>query len=151
MFRTYMDDALEEATKALERGEVPVGAVIVKTSGSIIARAGNETRKRLDPSAHAEVLAIRKACNTLKTDRLVDCDMYVTLEPCAMCAGLIANARIRRIYFAASDPKSGGIQQGARVFDHEQTHHIPEIYPGIGEEKAVQLLKIFFAKKRVKA
>ena len=151
MFRTYMDDALEEAAKALERGEVPVGAVIVEKSGTIIARAGNETRARLDPSAHAEVLAIRKACITLKTDRLVDCDMYVTLEPCAMCAALIANARIRRIYFAASDPKSGGIQQGARVFDHEQTHHIPEIYPGIGEEKAVQLLKNFFATKRVKA
>ena len=151
MFKTYMDDALEEAAEALERGEVPVGAVIVEASGNIIARAGNETRARLDPSAHAEVLAIRKACNTLKTDRLVDCDMYVTLEPCAMCAALIANARIRRIYFAASDPKSGGIQQGARVFDHEQTHHIPEIYPGIGEEKAVQLLKIFFATKRVKA
>ena len=151
MFRTFMDDALEEPTKAFKRGEVPVGAVIVEASGNIIARAGNETRERLDPSAHAEVLAIRKACETLKTERLVNCDIYVTLEPCAMCAGLIANARIRRIYFAASDPKSGGIQQGARVFDHEQTHHIPEIYPGIGEEKAVQLLKIFFATKRVKA
>jgi tRNA(Arg) A34 adenosine deaminase TadA len=151
MFRTYMDDALEEAAKALKRGEVPVGAVIVEASGNIIASAGNETRERLDPSAHAEVLAIRKACDALKTERLVNCDIYVTLEPCAMCAGLIANARIRRIYFAASDPKSGGIQQGARVFDHEQTHHIPEIYPGIGEEKAVQLLKNFFATKRVKA
>ena len=106
-----MDDALEEAAKALERGEVPVGAVIVEKSGNIIARAGNETRARLDPSAHAEVLAIRQACTALKTERLVDCDMYVTLEPCAMCAALIANARIRRIYFAASDPKSGGIQQ----------------------------------------
>ena len=151
MFRSYMDDALEEAAKALKRGEVPVGAVIVEASGNIIARAGNETRERLDPSAHAEVLAIRKACDTLKTERLVNCDIYVTLEPCAMCAGLIANARIRRIYFAASDPKSGGIQQGARVFDHEQTHHIPEIYPGIGEEKAVKLLRNFFATKRVKA
>ena len=146
-----MDDALEEAAKALKRGEVPVGAVIVEASGDIIARAGNETRKRLDPSAHAEVLAIRKACDALKTERLVNCDIYVTLEPCAMCAGLIANARIRRIYFAASDPKSGGIQQGARVFDHEQTHHIPEIYPGIGEEKAVKLLRNFFATKRMKA
>ena len=146
-----MDDALEEAAKALERGEVPVGAVIVEKSGNIIARAGNETRARLDPSAHAEFLAIRQACTALKTERLVDCDMYVTLEPCAMCAALIANARIRRIYFAASDPKSGGIQQGARVFDHEQTHHIPEIYPGIGEEKAVKLLRNFFAAKRVKA
>ena len=146
-----MDDALEEAAKALERGEVPVGAVIVEASGDIIARAGNETRERLDPSAHAEVLAIRKACDILKTDRLVNCDIYVTLEPCAMCAGLIANARLRRIYFAASDPKSGGVQQGARVFDHQQTHHIPEIYPGIGEKKAEKLLKNFFATKRLKA
>ncbi len=146
-----MDDALEEAAKALERGEVPVGAVIVEASGDIIARAGNETRERLDPSAHAEVLAIRKACDVLKTDRLVNCDIYVTLEPCAMCAGLIANARLRRIYFAASDPKSGGVQQGARVFDHQQTHHIPEIYPGIGEKKAEKLLKNFFATKRLKA
>ena len=150
MFRTFMDDALEEAAKALERGEVPVGAVIVEASGDIIARAGNETRERLDPSAHAEVLAIRKACDVLKTDRLVNCDIYVTLEPCAMCAGLIANARLRRIYFAASDPKSGGVQQGARVFDHQQTHHIPEIYPGIGEKKAEKLLKNFFATKRLK-
>ena len=151
MFRTFMDDALEEAAKALERGEVPVGAVIVEASGDIIARAGNETRERLDPSAHAEVLAIRKACDVLKTDRLVNCDIYVTLEPCAMCAGLIANARLRRIYFAASDPKSGGVQQGARVFDHQQTHHVPEIYPGIGEKKAEKLLKNFFATKRLKA
>ena len=151
MFKTYMDDALEEAAKALKRGEVPVGAVIVEASGNIIARAGNETRARLDPSAHAEVLVIRKACNSLKTDKLVNCDMYVTLEPCAMCAALVSNARIRRIYFAASDPKSGGIQQGARVFDHKQTHHVPEIYSGIGEEKAAKLLRNFFAKKRLKA
>ena len=141
----------EEAAKALERGEVPVGAVIVEKSGNIIARAGNETRARLDPSAHAEVLAIRQACTTLKTERLVDCDMYVTLEPCAMCAALIANARIRRIYFGASDPKSGGIQQGARVFDHKQTHHVPEVYSGIGDEKAAKLLRNFFATKRLKA
>ena len=146
-----MDDALEEAAKALERGEVPVGAVIVEKSGTIIARAGNETRARLDPSAHAEVLAIRQACTTLNTERLVDCDMYVTLEPCAMCAALIANARIRRIYFGASDPKSGGIQQGARVFDHKQTHHVPEVYSGIGDEKAANLLRNFFATKRLKA
>ena len=150
MFRTYMDDALEEAAKAFKRGEVPVGAVIVETSGNIIARAGNETRGRMDPSAHAELIAIRKACNTLKTDRLLNCDMYVTLEPCAMCAALIAHARIRRVYFAASDPKSGGVQQGARVFEHKQTHHVPEIYSGIGEEKAVKLLRDFFADKREK-
>jgi tRNA(Arg) A34 adenosine deaminase TadA len=150
MFRSYMDDALEEAVKALERGEVPVGAVIVETSGNIIARAGNETRGRMDPSAHAELIAIRKACNTLKTERLLNCDMYVTLEPCAMCAALIAHARIRRVYFAASDPKSGGVQQGARVFEHKQTHHVPEIYSGIGEEKAVKLLRDFFAEKREK-
>ena len=146
-----MNVALEEAAKALERGEVPIGAVIVENSGNIVARAGNETRARLDPSAHAEVLAIREACTVLKTERLVNCDMYVTLEPCAMCAALIANARIRRIYFAASDPKSGGIQQGARIFDRKQTHHVPEIYSGIGEEKAAKLLRIFFSKKRLKA
>ena len=143
--------ALEEAAKALQRGEVPIGAVIVENSGNIVARAGNETRARLDPSAHAEVLAIREACTVLKTERLVNCDMYVTLEPCAMCAALIANARIRRIYFAASDPKSGGIQQGARIFDRKQTHHVPEIYSGIGEEKAAELLRNFFSKKRFKA
>jgi tRNA(Arg) A34 adenosine deaminase TadA len=141
-----MNMALEEAAKALERGEVPIGAVIVENFGNIVARAGNETRARLDPSAHAEVLAIREACTVLKTERLVNCDMYVTLEPCAMCAALIANARIRRIYFAASDPKSGGIQQGARIFDRKQTHHVPEIYSGIGEEKAAELLRIFFQK-----
>ena len=151
MFRSYMNMALEEAAKALERGEVPIGAVIVENSGNIVARAGNETRARLDPSAHAEVLAIREACTVLKTERLVNCDMYVTLEPCAMCAALIANARIRRIYFAASDPKSGGIQQGARIFDRKQTHHVPEIYSGIGEEKAAKLLRKFFSKKRLKA
>ena len=126
MFRSYMNMALEEAAKALERGEVPIGAVIVENFGNIVARAGNETRARLDPSAHAEVLAIREACTVLKTERLVNCDMYVTLEPCAMCAALIANARIRRIYFAASDPKSGGIQQGARIFDRKQTTHVQE-------------------------
>ena len=104
----------------------------------------------MDPSAHAEVIAIRKACNTLKTERLLNCDMYVTLEPCAMCAALIAHARIKRVYFAASDPKSGGVQQGARVFEHKQTHHVPEIYSGIGEEKAVKLLRDFFAEKREK-
>jgi tRNA(Arg) A34 adenosine deaminase TadA len=146
-----MNVALEEAAKALERGEVPIGAVIVENFGNIVARAGNETRARLDPSAHAEVLAIREACTVLKTERLVNCDMYVTLEPCAMCAALIANARIRRIYFAASDPKSGGIQQGARIFDRKQTHHVPEIYSGIGEEKAAKLLRNFFSKKRLKA
>ena len=150
MFRSFMNVALEEAAKALERGEVPIGAVIVENSGNIVARAGNETRARLDPSAHAEVLAIREACTVLKTERLVNCDMYVTLEPCAMCAALIANARIRRIYFAASDPKSGGIQQGARIFDRKQTHHVPEIYSGIGEEKAAKLLRNFFSKKRLK-
>ena len=146
-----MNVALEEAAKALERGEVPIGAVIVENFGNIVARAGNETRARMDPSAHAEVLAIREACTVLKTERLVNCDMYVTLEPCAMCAALIANARIRRIYFAASDPKSGGIQQGARIFDRKQTHHVPEIYSGIGEEKAAKLLRNFFSKKRLKA
>ncbi len=135
MFTTYMNEALAEATKALERGEIPVGAVVVGSSGNIIARAGNETRSRLDPSAHAEVLAIRQACEILETERLVGCDLYVTLEPCAMCAALIANARIRRGFFCASDPKTGGIQPGARIFEHKQTPHPPRIYSATGEEK----------------
>ena len=148
MFRTYMDDALEEAVKALKRGEVPVGAVIVEASGDIIARAGNETRERLDPSAHAEMLAIRAACELLGQERLVNHDLFVTLEPCAMCASLISAARIRRLYYGASDQKSGGVEQGARIFIHPQSHHRPEIYSGIGEDRAVELLKAFFATLR---
>ena len=138
----------EEAKAAAERGEVPVGAVVVSPSGLILARAGNETRARKDPSAHAETLAIRAACAALNQERLNDCDLYVTLEPCAMCAGLIAAARIRRLYFGASDPKSGGVLHGAKVFAHPQAHHVPEVYDGIDAQAASDLLRAFFAGRR---
>tara|TARA_B100000886_G_C20404266_1_gene483973 strand:- start:542 stop:976 length:435 start_codon:yes stop_codon:yes gene_type:complete len=143
-----MDIALAEARSAGERGEVPVGAVVVAPNGEIISRASNRTRERKDPSAHAEMLAIRAACELVGQERLVNHDLFVTLEPCAMCASLISAARIRRLYYGASDQKSGGVEQGARVFIHPQSHHRPEIYSGIGEDKAVQLLKAFFATLR---
>ncbi len=149
MFVTrHMDIALAEARSAGERGEVPVGAVVVAPNGEIISRASNRTRERKDPSAHAEMLAIRAACELVGQERLVNHDLFVTLEPCAMCASLISAARIRRLYYGASDQKSGGVEQGARVFIHPQSHHRPEIYSGIGEDKAVQLLKAFFATLR---
>ena len=144
-----MDIALEEARSASERGEVPVGAVVVAPNGEIISRASNRTREKKDPSAHAEMLAIRAACKLLGQERLVNHDLFVTLEPCAMCASLISAARIRRLYYGASDRKSGGVEQGARIFLHPQSHHRPEIYSGIGEDKAVELLKAFFASLRV--
>jgi tRNA(Arg) A34 adenosine deaminase TadA len=145
MFKSFMDIALEEARGAVERGEVPVGAVVVDAKGHVLAKAGNETRAQQDPSAHAEMLAIRRACAVLGQERLNGCDLYVTLEPCAMCAGVIAAARLRRVYFAASDPKSGGVLQGARVFEHAQSHHRPEVIEGLCEEEAKVLLKNFFA------
>ncbi|MEL6102109.1 MAG: nucleoside deaminase [Pseudomonadota bacterium] len=150
-FRSYMDQALEEARAAGARGEVPVGAVIVSPSGQVIARAGNRTRQDHDPSAHAEMLAIRAACATQMSERLPDHDLYVTLEPCAMCAGAIAAARIARVYFGAADPKSGGVMHGARVFEHPQAHHVPEIYDGIGAIEAEALLKDFFARRRIES
>lgn len=143
-----MDIALAEATAAAERGEVPVGAVVLDAQGQVIARAGNRTRELNDPTAHAEVLAIRAACDALGQERLTGCDLYVTLEPCPMCAGAIANARIARLYYGASDPKSGGVEQGARVFAHPQCHHVPEIYDGISEVAAETLLRDFFKAKR---
>ncbi len=148
MFRTHMDQALSEARAATARGEVPVGAVVVSPSGEVLASCGNRTREFSDPSAHAELLAIRTACASLGTERLTGCDLYVTLEPCAMCAGAIAAARISRLYFGASDPKSGGTLHGARVFDHPQAHHAPEIYDGIGAEAAEALLRSFFETRR---
>ena len=150
-FRSYMDQALEEARAAGARGEVPVGAVIVSPSGQVVARAGNRTRQDHDPSAHAEMLAIRAACASLGSERLPGHDLYVTLEPCAMCAGAIAAARIARVYFGATDPKSGGVIHGARVFEHPQAHHVPEIYDGIGASDAEALLKDFFAKRRIES
>lgn len=143
-----MDIALAEARLAAERGEVPVGAVIVDGAGGIVARAGNETRQRNDPTAHAEMLAIREAAALLGAERLSGCDLYVTLEPCAMCAGAISFARLRRLYYGAEDPKGGGVAHGGRFFMQPTCHHRPEIYGGIGEAAAAELLRNFFAARR---
>lgn len=137
--------ALAEARAAGARGEVPVGAVIVSASGAVVAQAGNRTRELLDPTAHAEMLAIRAACAALGQERLTDHDLYVTLEPCAMCAMAISHARLRRLYYGAADPKSGGVGQGPRIFAHPQCHHAPEVYDGIDAEASVTLLREFFA------
>jgi tRNA(Arg) A34 adenosine deaminase TadA len=145
---SYMDEAIAEAARAAERGEVPIGAVVVDPAGVIVAAAGNRTRELADPTAHAEMLAIRAACAALGNERLEGCDLYVTLEPCAMCAGAISAARIRRLYFGASDPKSGGVEHGARVLHSPTCHHRPEIYGSIGEAAASDMLKRFFAARR---
>jgi cytidine deaminase len=147
-FRSYMQAALAEAEAAAARGEVPVGAVIVDPSGQVVARAGNRTRELNDPTAHAEVLAIRAACAAAGSERLVDHALYVTLEPCPMCAAAISAARLARLYYGASDPKSGGVEQGARVFSHPQCHHVPEIFDGIDAARAEVMLKEFFEAKR---
>lgn len=146
-FRSYMEIALEEARAAGARGEVPVGACVVR-GGEVLARAGNRTREMSDPTAHAEVLAIRAACAAAGSERLIDADLYVTLEPCPMCAAAISAARVARLYYGAADPKSGGVAVGARVFAHPQCHHAPEVYDGIGAAEAEQLLKAFFASRR---
>lgn len=146
-FRSFMEEALTEARAAGERGEVPVGAVVVQGT-QIIARAGNRTRELSDPTAHAEILALRTACATLGSERLIDHDLYVTLEPCPMCAAAISAARIARLYYGASDPKSGGIEQGPRIFSHPQCHHVPEVYDGIAATTSATLLRDFFAQKR---
>jgi len=138
---------MAEARAAAARGEVPVGAVIVK-NGSVLATAGNRPRELHDPSAHAEMLAIRQACETLSDERLTDCDLYVTLEPCTMCAAAISFARIRRVYFAAYDPKGGAVESGVRFFSQPTCHHAPEVYGGIRETEAAALLKDFFAERR---
>ncbi len=143
-----MDIALDEAKLAADRGEVPVGAVLVSKDGDVLARSGNYTRERNDPTAHAEINVIREACAKLGQERLSGCDLYVTLEPCSMCATAIAHARIARVYYGASDPKSGGVECGARVFEHPQSHHKPEVYAGIAQEEAERLLKQFFEKLR---
>ncbi|HLT77859.1 MAG TPA: nucleoside deaminase [Ferrovibrio sp.] len=144
-----MDIALEEARLAAGRGEVPVGAVLVEGStGAVIARAGNETRQGNDPTAHAEMLAIRRAAAILGNERLSGCDLYVTLEPCPMCAGAISFARLRRVYYGADDPKGGGVAHGPRIFAQPTCHHRPEVYGGIGEAAAAELLREFFAARR---
>lgn len=143
-----MDLALEEAERARAQGEVPIGAVIVSADGAVLARAGNCTLQLRDPTAHAELLAIREACAKLGSERLTGCDLYVTLEPCAMCAAAISFARIRRLYFGASDPKGGAVEHGPRFFTQATCHHAPEVIGGIGETRAASLLKDFFSERR---
>jgi tRNA(Arg) A34 adenosine deaminase TadA len=142
-----MDAAFAEAEAAAERGEVPIGAVVV-SGGSIVARAGNRTRELNDPTAHAEMLVIREACRIAASERLPDADLYVTLEPCPMCAAAISFARIRRLYFGAADEKGGGVVSGGRYFTQPTCHHAPEIYAGIGEVRSAQMLKAFFRDRR---
>jgi len=147
-FTSHMDAALAQARAAGARGEVPVGAVITDAAGRVVAAAGNRTRELADPTAHAELLAIRAACGVSGSERLVGHSLYVTLEPCPMCAAAISFARIARLYYGAADPKSGGIAQGPRVFEHPQAHHVPEVYGGIAEAGCEALLKAFFATRR---
>ncbi len=145
-FRSWMDAALVEARAAGARGETPVGAVVVDPArGEVVAAAGNRVRELRDPTAHAEMLALRAACAARGSERPGTLDLWVTLEPCAMCAGALAGARISRIYYGAPDPKSGGTDHGARVFDHPQAHHRPEVYGGIAEAECAALLRAFFA------
>jgi tRNA(Arg) A34 adenosine deaminase TadA len=139
--------AFAEARAASLRGEVPVGAVLVR-DGRILSRAGNRVLADKDPTAHAEMLAIRNACRTLGSERLTGCDLYVTLEPCAMCAAAVSFARLRRLYWAASDPKGGAVEHGPRFFSQPTCHHTPELYGGIRESEAAELLRGFFATRR---
>lgn len=143
-----MAQALAEAKAAAARGEVPVGAVLVDGAGNVLAADGNRVEERCDPTAHAEMLVLRAAAASLGSPRLVDCDLYVTLEPCPMCAQAISFARIRRLYFGASDPKGGGVEYGPRLFAQPTCHHRPEVYGGIDERRAGDMLRAFFAAKR---
>jgi tRNA(adenine34) deaminase len=142
-----MQQALDAARKAGGEGEVPVGAVVVK-GDEVLAVAANRTRNPPDPSGHAEIVALREAAARLGSERLTGCDLYVTLEPCAMCAGAISHARIARLYYAAPDPKGGAVEHGARVFEHPQCLHRPEVYSGMGEAEAAELLRDFFKLRR---
>ncbi|MDI1284423.1 MAG: nucleoside deaminase [Reyranella sp.] len=143
-----MERALAQARAAAVRGEVPIGAVIVGPDGMVLAEAGNQTEADHDPTAHAEMLAIRMAAAKLGSSRLVGCDLHVTLEPCPMCAQAISFARLRRVYWGASDPKGGGVEHGPRIFDQPTCHHRPELYPGIAEAEAAELLRDFFKARR---
>ena len=147
-FQDHMAAALDEARAAAERGEVPVGAVVVAPDGTISARAGNRVLELKDPTAHAEILALRAACSAAGSERLPGHALYVTLEPCPMCAAAIASARIARLVYGAADPKSGGIVQGPRVFTHPQCHHRPEVVDGIAADEASSLLTAFFRDRR---
>ena len=140
--------ALNEAAAAAQRREVPVGAVLVDESGAVIAAFGNQVERDHDPTAHAEMLALRAGAARLGLNRLEACDLYVTLEPCPMCAAAIGLARIRRLYFAAYDPKGGGVEHGPRIFDQPTCHHKPELYPGLSEGEAGELLRAFFRERR---
>ena len=144
----YMDIALEEAEAAARRGEVPVGAVIVDGGGKILARSGNRVLELQDPTAHAEILVIREAARVLGSERLAGCCLHVTLEPCPLCASAISMARIERLYYGAEDEKSGGVDHGPRLYTSSALHHKPEVYGGINERRASQLLKGFFAQRR---
>ena len=143
-----MELALAEARAAAERGEVPIGAVIVGPDGTVLAAAGNRTEADHDPTAHAEILVIRQAAAKLGSPRLIDCDLHVTLEPCPMCAQAISFARLRRVYYGASDPKGGGIEHGPRIFAQPTCHHRPDVYSGIAEREAGELLRTFFKERR---
>ena len=140
--------ALDEARAAAARGEVPVGAVVTARDGRILSSAGNRTRELSDPTAHAEMLAIRAACASIGSERLIGHDLYVTLEPCPMCAAAIGFARIARVYYGAPDPKSGGVDHGPQIFRQPTCHHAPEVYGGIGETAAAALLRAFFRERR---
>lgn len=145
---TPMERALLEAEAAAARGEVPVGAVVVSAEGEVIAADGNRMREYQDPTAHAEMLVIREAARTLGEIRLPSCDLYVTLEPCPMCAAAISFSRVRRLYYGAGDPKGGAVDHGPRLFASSSCHHAPEVYGGIGERRAAALLKDFFKARR---
>jgi len=144
---SFMDLALKAAETAGKSGEVPIGCVIVR-DGAVVATAGNRTLGDRDPTAHAEILALREAAARLGSERLVDCDLYVTLEPCTMCAGAISFARIRRLYYGAADPKGGAVESGVRFFASPTCHHAPEVYSSVGESEAARLLKDFFRERR---
>ena len=144
---SFMDLALKTAENAGKSGEVPIGCVIVRDY-EVIAAAGNRTLSERDPTAHAEILAIRQAAEKIGTERLVDCDLYVTLEPCTMCAGAISFARIRRLYYGAADPKGGAVESGVRFFASPTCHHVPEVYSAVGEQEAAAMLKEFFKARR---
>ena len=143
-----MEQALAAAERAAARGEVPVGAVLLGPDGALLASTGNRTEALRDPTAHAELLAIRAGARKLGTPRLVGCDLYVTLEPCPMCAQAISLARIRRLYYGAGDPKGGGVAHGPRIFASTSCHHVPEVYGGLGERRAAELLQTFFRQRR---
>lgn len=145
--QTFMELALDDARAAARRGEVPIGCIIVR-DGNLVARAGNRTLADRDPTAHAELLAIREAAKMLGTERLTDCDLYVTLEPCTMCAAAISFARIRRLYYGTADPKGGAVESGVRFFEQATCHHRPEVYGGIGDVAAADLLRDFFRARR---